>query len=65
MKIMKGINYLTNENNEKIAVQIDLKKYGDLWEDFYDCLIAEQRKDEKTTPWEEVKKALKEDGKLD
>jgi len=65
MKIMKGINYLTDDNNEKIAVQIDLKKYGDLWEDFYDCLIADQRKDEETIPWEDVKKALKQDGKLD
>lgn len=62
---MKGINYLTNENNKKIAVQIDLEKYGDLWEDFYDSLIAEQRKDEENVPWEDVKKALRKAGKLE
>ncbi|MBN1187179.1 MAG: hypothetical protein JXB49_33180 [Bacteroidales bacterium] len=62
---MKGIHYLTDDNNERIAVQIDLVKYGNLWEDFYDCLIAEQRKDEETIPWENVKKALKDNGKLD
>ena len=62
---MKGIHYLTNNNNEKIAVQIDLKKYGDLWEDFFDCLIAEQRKDEEAVSWEDVKETLKKDGKLD
>jgi len=62
---MKGINFLTDDNNEKIAVQVDLKQYGDLWEDFYDCLIAEQRKDEESTDWAEVKKSLKQDGKLD
>lgn len=56
---------MTNENNKKIAVQIDLEKYGDLWEDFYDSLIAEQRKDEENVPWEDVKKALRKAGKLE
>lgn len=51
---MKGINYLTDEKNRKIAVQIDLKKYGHIWEDFYDYLIAELRKDEEKIPLEDV-----------
>jgi hypothetical protein len=62
---MKGINYLTDEKNRKIAVQIDLKKYGHLWEDFYDYLIAELRKDEEKIPLEYVIQKLKEEGKLD
>ena len=65
MKVMKGIHYVTNDDNKKIAVQIDLKRYGDLWEDFYDCLIAEQRNDEETVPWDDVKDALRKEGKLD
>ena len=43
---MKGINYVTDDKNRKVAVQIDLKKYGDLWEDFYENMVAELRKDE-------------------
>jgi hypothetical protein len=62
---MKGINYVTDDKNKKVAVQIDLKKYGDLWEDFYDNMIAELRKDEEKIPLEDVIKELKKRGKLD
>jgi hypothetical protein len=62
---MKGIKYVTDDKNRKVAVQIDLKKYGDLWEDFYDNLIAEVRKDEEKIPLEDVIKDLKKEGKLD
>lgn len=65
MKLMKGINYVTDDKDRKVAVQIDLKKHGDLWEDFYDNLIAELRKDEEKIPLEDVIKELKKDGKLD
>ncbi len=61
---MEGINYLTDDKNEKIAVQIDLRKYGELWEDFYDSLIAELRKDEEKIPLEEVIRNLMANGKL-
>jgi len=43
---MEGIHYLTDENNNKVAVQIDLKKYGEYSQDFYDGLLAELTKDE-------------------
>jgi len=62
---MKGINFLTNDQDQKVAVQIDLEKYGELWEDFYDVLVAEIRKDEKSVPLDDVIKGLKEEGKLD
>ncbi|MBK6544343.1 MAG: hypothetical protein IPG12_03570 [Saprospiraceae bacterium] len=41
---MKGVSYLTDESNEKVAVQIDLKKNKKLWEDFCDYTIASKRK---------------------
>ncbi|AFL82856.1 hypothetical protein Belba_0187 [Belliella baltica DSM 15883] len=63
--IMKGINYVTDNKNRKVAVQIDLKIYGKLWEDFYDNMIAEQRKDEEKIPLKDLIKTLKEEGKLD
>lgn len=61
---MKGIRYLVDEKQEKVAVQIDLKRYGQLWEDFYDAVVAEARKDEETVDWEILKQELKEEGKL-
>ncbi len=61
---MEGINYVTDDKNEKVAVQIDLKKYGELWEDFYDSLIAEIRKDDEKIPLEDVILELKKRGKL-
>ncbi|MGD1097094.1 MAG: hypothetical protein ABSB35_34550 [Bryobacteraceae bacterium] len=36
---MTGIQFLTDEKGRKVAVQIDLRKHGALWEDFYDGLI--------------------------
>ena len=51
--------YLTNEHNEKKYVQIDLEKYGEMWSEFYDILIAESRKDDEKIPLEEVKRMLK------
>jgi hypothetical protein len=56
---MEGIMYLTNEHNEKKYVQIDLEKYGEMWSEFYDILIAESRKDDEKIPLEEVKRMLK------
>ncbi|MFN3800623.1 hypothetical protein [Belliella pelovolcani] len=62
---MKGISYLTDEKNRKVAVQIDLKLYGKLWEDFYDNMIAEERKEEEKIPLKDLIKVLKKEGKLD
>ena len=62
---MEGILYLTDEKNKKRFVQIDLEKYGDIWEDFYDGLIAEMSKNEDSYPVEEVISELENKGNLD
>jgi hypothetical protein len=64
LKAMEGIHYVTDENNRRIAVQIDLEKYGELWEDFIDYIVAVQRKDDESKPLEEVVKSLKASGNL-
>ena len=64
---MKGVSFVTNEKNEKIAVQIDLKaieKHQQEIEDILDGIIAEARKDEKKTPLSKVISKLKKAGKL-
>ena len=41
---MSGIQFVTNEKGRKVAVQIDLKNYGAVLEDFWDGLISESRR---------------------
>jgi hypothetical protein len=62
---MKGIYFVTDKDNRKIAVQIDLRKYGAIWEDFYDNLVAELRTHEDSKDIEEFIRELKSEGKLD
>jgi hypothetical protein len=38
-----GIHYVTDEEDRRVAVQIDLKRHRRLWEDFHDRLIADSR----------------------
>ena len=51
---MTGIRYLTDEKGRKVAVQIDLKKHGTLWEDFRDGLVSTARRKEKSVPYEQA-----------
>ena len=61
---MEGILFVVDEHNNRRFVQIDLEKYGALWEDFYDLIIAESRKNEETVPYNLVKDELRKYGKL-
>ena len=55
---MKGIQFLVNENGEKTAVQIDLKVWGEFWEDIYDVLVSISRMSESRVKWEDLKKEM-------
>ena len=61
---MKGIQYAMDKKVEKKAVIIDLKKYGELWEGFYDSIVAHLRSDEPRESLASVKKRLRKSGKL-
>jgi len=61
---MKGINYLTNDRGDKIAVQIDLKKYSEIWEDIQDIMMAKERANEPLFTLDYVITDLKKKGKL-
>ena len=52
---MKGIQFVVDEAGNKKAVLIDLEEWRELWEDFYDLLVTESRKHEKTISWEDIK----------
>jgi hypothetical protein len=55
---MEGIQFLTNDKGERVAVQIDLRKHADVWEDFYDSLTARQRSREPRESLNAVKERL-------
>ena len=61
---MEGIQYVTNEKGEKVAVQISLKEFGELWEDFHDNLLAKGRAKEPRESIRSVKARLRKQGKL-
>jgi hypothetical protein len=61
---MEGIQFVTNDKGRKTAVMIDLQKYGELWEDFYDNLTARLRANEPRETLDSVKKRLRKRGKL-
>jgi hypothetical protein len=61
---MTGIQYVTDEKGRKVAVQIDLAKHGQLWEDVQDVLVSRSRRHEKRIPLDKVKAKLIKSGKL-
>lgn len=62
--MMEGIQFLTNDKGQKVAVLIDLRKYGELWEDLYDSITARRRAREPRESLESVKKRLRKQAKL-
>jgi hypothetical protein len=55
---MEGIHFLTNDKGERVAVQIDLRKHGEVWEDVYDSLTARKRSREPRESLNSVKERL-------
>ncbi len=49
---MSGIQFVTDEKGRKVAVQIDVKKHRELWEDIEDLLVSRSRRHEKRIPLE-------------
>lgn len=62
---MKGIQFVTNNKGERVAVLIDIKRHSELWEDIYDSLTARERAEEPRESFESVKRRLRKQGKLD
>jgi hypothetical protein len=61
---MTGIQFVTDVKGRKVAVQIDLRKHGALWEDLQDVLVSRSRQHEKGIPLDKVKADLIKHGKL-
>jgi PHD/YefM family antitoxin component YafN of YafNO toxin-antitoxin module len=59
---VEGIQFVTDDKGRKTAVLIDLKKYGELWEDIYDSLTAKRRAGEPRESIEDVREKLRQQG---
>jgi hypothetical protein len=55
---MKGIEFVVDEAGDRKAVVISLAEHGELWEDFYDTLLAKEREHEPRETLAEVKRKL-------
>ena len=56
--MVKGVEFVVDEDGQKKAVLIDLKKHGGIWEDFYDMLRARERESEPRESLREVKRKV-------
>lgn len=55
---MKGVQFVVDENGERKAVLIDLKKNKELWEDFFDSVLVKEREHEPRESLESVRRRL-------
>ncbi len=55
---MKGVQFVIDDKGDRTAVMIDLSIHSELWEDFFDAVIANQRQDEPREPLEEVRRKV-------
>jgi hypothetical protein len=58
---MKGVSYITDDQNRRKAIVIDIEtieKHPDRIEDLMDVIVAESRKNEPKRDWSAVKKDL-------
>jgi hypothetical protein len=59
---MEGIQFVVDSDGKKTAVVIDLARYGELLEEFFDVAVSEHRLDTETcVPFEDVVKQVEED----
>lgn len=56
---MEGITFTVDTKGRRTGVIIDLKKHGELWEDIYDSLLVEQRKNEPRVSLASVERKFK------
>jgi PHD/YefM family antitoxin component YafN of YafNO toxin-antitoxin module len=59
---MKGIQFVTDAEGHKVAVVLDLREWGELWEDIYDNMLAKERAEEPSMTLDEFEAELRKEG---
>lgn len=64
--LKRNISFLTDAKGQKVAVQFDLRnqQMQDLFEDLIDTLTVFERQDEPTKPFEEIRKEVYSNKKI-
>jgi PHD/YefM family antitoxin component YafN of YafNO toxin-antitoxin module len=62
--MVRGVQFVTDTEGRKVAVLLDLEEWGELWEDIYDNIIADERAEEPSRPLEEFEHELRAEGLL-
>ncbi|MGD0389855.1 MAG: hypothetical protein ABSC42_12975 [Tepidisphaeraceae bacterium] len=55
---MSGVSYLVDDAGRKTGVILDLRKHRRIWEDIFDHLLIDSRRNEPRYPLEEVRQRL-------
>ena len=61
---MRGVQFVTDTDGRKVAVMLDLEEWGELWEDIYDNILADERAGEPSKSLEEFESELRAEGLL-
>jgi hypothetical protein len=61
---VEGIQFVTDTDGQRVAVVLDLKRWGEVWEDIYDNAIADERAGEESTSLEDFEADLRAEGLL-
>jgi hypothetical protein len=61
---IKGVQFVTDSDGQKVAVLLDLQEWGEVWEDIYDNMIADERAGEPTVSLADFEEQLRDEGLL-
>lgn len=61
-KTMRGVQFVTDEQGQKVGVLLDLRQWGELWEDIYDSMMVMERSGEPSMPLEHFEPELRAEG---
>ena len=61
---VRGVQFVTDTEGHRTAVLLDLREWGELWEDIYDNIIADERASEPSRSLEDFEAELRAEGLL-
>lgn len=64
MPEIKGVQFVTDSSGHKVGVLLDLREWGELWEDIYDTMVARDRGNEPQMKLEDFEEELRSEGLL-
>jgi len=61
---VRGVQFVTDTEGHKTGVLLDLREWGELWEDIYDNMVADERANEPTRSLEDFEAELSAEGSV-